>query len=143
MFARSPIPRSLVPIGIDATLRGSLARRAAGRDLVIDAFRSWQCGTWVGDLTAEWRRGRPGDDYAELEPIEGVRVHVRRRLLGLLHAAGPTIVASRIPLLGGLAVSLERPELWIDYLDRPSAFEEATIAEPVTAEDDRAAAAGG
>lgn len=124
----APIPRSVLAVGIDHSLRGSLAQRAAGRDLVIDGSRSWQCGTWVGDLTVEWWRREPGDDYVALEPLEGVRLFAHRRLLGLLRLAGPTLVRSRLPILGGLAVTLERPELWIDFLDRPTAFRDESPA---------------
>ena len=118
----APIPRSVLALGIDHSLRGSLARRAAGRHIVIDGFRSWRCGTWVGDVTVEWRRRERGEDFAALEPLEGVRVFAKRELLGLLRLAGPTLVPSRLPILGGLAMTLEQPELWIDFLDRPSAF---------------------
>ena len=131
----APIPRSILAVGIDPAIRGSLARRAAGRHLVVDGSRSWQCGTWIGDLTVQWWRREPGGDYAALQPLEGVRVFARRRLLGLLRLAGPTLVASRLPIWGGLAITLERPELWIDYLDRPSAFEDELPGRPEASGD--------
>ena len=92
--------------------------------LVIDSFRTWSCGTWVGDLTVEWWRSAPGDDFVEAAAIEGVAVFIRRRLARVLEAAGVTIARNRLPLFGGLRVELDRPELWIDYLDRPRVWAE-------------------
>ena len=106
-------------IRVDATLNRPIRARADGRVLVIDSFRSWSCGTWVGDLTVEWWRSPPGDDFVEAAAIDGVAVFIRRRLTRILEAAGVTIASSRLPLFGGLRIELDRPELWIDYLDRP------------------------
>lgn len=109
-------------IRLDPSLEGSLVGRADGRVLVIDDFRSWSCGTWIGDLTIGWSRTPPGDRFVELAPLEGVPVFTRRRLIRLLDAAGPTVTRSHAPLFGGLRIGLDRPELWIDYLDRPQAW---------------------
>lgn len=106
-------------IRLDPSLVGRLAERADGRVLVIDAFRSWQCGTWIGDLTAEWWRSSPDDPFVAAPALEGVPVYVHRRLVRLLETAGASVVRSRLPFFGGLGVTLDRPELWIDYLDRP------------------------
>jgi hypothetical protein len=121
------IPRSILAIGLDPSLRGSLALRAAGRVLVIDEFRSWRCGTWIGDMTVEWRRAAPGDEFAELEAVDGIRLFAHRRLLRLLRLAGATLVRPWLSLFGGLAITLDRPELWIDYLDRPGSYEGALL----------------
>ncbi len=109
-------------VRLDPSLLGTFAERAAGRALVIDAFRSWQCGTWIGDLTAEWWRTAPDDPFVALTPLEGVPVYAHRRLVRLLEAAGACVVRSRLAFLGRLRLTLDRPELWIDYLDRPVAW---------------------
>lgn len=117
------IPRSLISVGLDPGLRSSLPERSSGQLLVIDFFRSWQCGTWIGDLTVSWLDAEPGPEFAELAPIEGVRLFANRRLLRLLRDGGAILQRGRLPFRGGLTVTLDRPELWIDYLDRPSSFE--------------------
>ena len=95
---------------------------ADDRVLVIDAYRSWSCGTWVGDLTAEWWSKQPGDSFIAVAQLEGVPVLVHRRLVRIFEAAGATLVRSRLPFFGGVHVELARPELWLDYLDRPIAW---------------------
>lgn len=109
-------------IRLDRSLEGSLVGRADGRVLVVDDFRTWSCGTWIGDLTVDWSRMPPGDHFVELAALDGVAVYVRRRIVRLLDAAGPTITRSHLPFFGGLRIALDRPELWIDYLDRPQAW---------------------
>ena len=104
------------------SLEGRLGPMSAGRVLVIDAFRSWQCGTWIGDLTVEWWLTRPGDSFVSVAQLEGVPVLVHRRLVRILEAADATLVRSRLPFFGGVHLELARPELWIDYLDRPIAW---------------------
>jgi hypothetical protein len=118
----TPIPRSPVAVGVDPDLRPSLRSLAGGRVLVIDSFRSWQCGTWVGDLTVAWRDTAPGPDFAELAPIDDVRLFANRRLLRLLRDGGAVLRRGGLPFRRGLGVNLERPELWIDYLEHPSSF---------------------
>jgi len=111
---------------LDPSLEGRLTARADGRVLVIDAFRSWMCGTWIGDLTVEWWRTPPDGDFVALAPLEDVPVFVHGRLVRLLDAAGATVARNRVPFLGGLTIELARPELWIDYLDRPRAWSQAS-----------------
>lgn len=110
----------MVAVGVEPALRASLAALGEGRLIAIDSFRSWQCGTWIGDLTVEWRAAAPGADFVECAPIEGVRVFANRRLLRLLDEAGPVLRRSGLPFQRGLGISLARGELWIDYLDHPS-----------------------
>ena len=114
-----PASASSVALDLDPALRGSLARRAAGRLLVIDSFRSVGCGGAVGDITIRWWREPPVGDFVEIAPFEGVSLFVRRSLVRLLAAARPTLTRSRLPFQGGLSISLGRPELWIDFLDSP------------------------
>lgn len=117
-----PTPIGLV-LEVDPELRKTLAQRAGGRVLVIDAFRSWQCGTWIGDVTVEWWASAPGPDFAVVDAVEGVPVFVHRRLVRILAAARPRLRRGLLPFFGTVALELERPELWIDYLDRPGAWQ--------------------
>lgn len=120
--AVSGISRRRVVVGIDPSLRSSLAEQACGRSLVIDSYRSWHCGTWIGDLTVRWRPVDLGPDYVELAPLDGVRLFANGRLLGFLRAAGPVVRRGGLPFRRGLGINLERPDLWIDYLDHPTSF---------------------
>jgi len=115
----APSTPAIVSVGVEPDLRASLAFLAAGRLIAIDSFRSWHCGTWIGDLTVQWRAAEPGLDFAELAPLEGVRIFAHRRLLRLLHEAGPVLRRGGLPFHRGLGISLTRGELWIDYLDHP------------------------
>jgi hypothetical protein len=125
MADRSPsvfIPRSTLAVGVEPGLRPSLRSVAAGRAVVIDATRFRQCGTWVGSLDVAWRPAEPGPGYVELEPIEGVRVFAAADVVGLLRAAGATLGRGGLPFRRGLRIELARPDLWIDYLERPASF---------------------
>ncbi|MEO8252630.1 MAG: hypothetical protein ABI978_06705 [Chloroflexota bacterium] len=115
-------------IGLDPSLRGALALLSNGRVLVIDSFRSVRCGCATGDITVAWRREQPVGDFVELGPLEGIRVFARRGLLGLLSVAEPSLSQGNRLLRTRLVVSLGRPELWIDYLDRPALFQGAPLA---------------
>ena len=106
--------------------------------LVIDSFRSVGCGGAIGDLTIRWWREPPVGDFVEIAPLEGVGLLVRRSLVRLLAAARPTLTRARLPIHGGLSISLGRPELWIDFLDSPGRWQGAG---PVTASPDVPAAA--
>ena len=113
------VPRSRLSIGVDPALRARLARLAAGRVLVIDYFASRRCSVVIGDLTGGFEARPPGSGYTELAGIEGVRVFVESRLLPTLEAAGPTLRLGGPPFARHLAVELEQPERWIDFLDGP------------------------
>ena len=117
--AGSIIPRSEVSVGLEPALRPALARRAAGRAVVIDYFASRTCSLVVGDLTASFETAEPGPGYLELAPIEGVPVFVEARLLGILAEAGPTLRMAGLPFARHLAIELEQPERWIEFLDGP------------------------
>ena len=129
---------SSIALELDPALRGSLTRRADGRLLVIDSFRSVGCGGAIGDITIRWWREPPVGDFVEIAPFEGVSLFVRRSLVRLLAAARPTLTRARLPFQGGLSISLGRPELWIDFLDSPGRWQGAG---PVTASPDVPAAA--
>src|SRR5258707_113779 len=89
------VPRSQISVGVEPTLRGSVARLAKGRVLVLDYFASRRCSVVIGDLTGDFEDAPPGRGYVELASIEGVRVFAASRLLGVLRDAGSS------PRLGG------------------------------------------
>ena len=112
------VPRSEVSLGVEPTLRGSLTRLANGRVLVIDYFASRRCSVVIGDLTVDFGDAPPGPGYVELASIERVRLFVESRLLAVLDA-GSTLRLGGPPFARHLAVELDRPERWIDFLERP------------------------
>ena len=113
------VPRSQLSLGIEPTLRGSLARLANGRVLVIDYFASRRCSVVIGDLTSEFRETPPGPGYVELARMEGVRVFAESRLLTVLDDAGLSLRLAGFPFARHLAIDLDRPERWIDFLEGP------------------------
>jgi hypothetical protein len=116
------IPRTRIPIEIEPPLKASLPEVAHGRTLVIDASISCRCGPRVGTLSVGWRANVPGSSFVELAPLEGVRLFANRRLLGILSRAGVVVRRGGLPFGHGIRLDLERPELWIDYLDHPASF---------------------
>lgn len=118
-------PRSRPParVKVDASLRPELPSVVDGRAVVIAAVRFWQCGTWVGDLSVRLGDVPLDGSFVPLEPIEGVAVFAQRGLPRLLEKAGAVLERGVWPLRRGLRIRLERPEYWIDYLDRPARFE--------------------
>ena len=112
------VPRSEVSLGVEPTLRGSLTRLANGRVLVIDYFASRRCSVVIGDLTVDFGDAPPGPGYVELASIERVRLFVESRLLAVLDA-GSTLRLGGPPFARHLAVELDRPERWIDFLEWP------------------------
>ena len=117
--AGSAVPRSQISLGIEPTLRGSLAELANGRVLVIDYFASRRCSIVIGDLTGDFEDTPPTMGYVELASIEGVRVYTESRLLTLLGDAGSTLRLGGPSFARHLAIDLDRPEHWIDFLERP------------------------
>lgn len=113
------VPRSQISVGLDPGLRGSLAQMAVKRVLVIDYFASRRCSVVIGDLTCRLRATPPGPDYVELAPIEGVRLFAEMRLLAVLGEGGSSLRMGGPPFARHLAIDLEEPELWIDFLDGP------------------------
>jgi hypothetical protein len=119
-MATRPVPRSKISVGVEPDLRRRLAGLAAGRVLVIDFFASRRCGVTIGDLTAGFRDRRPGPGYVELAPIEGIPVFAEARLLPTLRDASSWLHLGGPVFAQHLAVRLDRPERWIDFLDEPS-----------------------
>ena len=112
------VPRSQISLGVGPTLRGSLARLANGRVLVIDYFGSRRCSVVIGVLWGDVGDAPPGPGYVELASIERVRLFAESRLLAVLDA-GSTLRLVGPPFARHLAVELDRPERWIDFLDAP------------------------
>ncbi len=100
-------------------LRGKLSRLAQGRSLVIDYFASALCGVVVGDITADFRPQPPSDTHVRLVELEGVPVFAERRLVPLLEQTALSLDLRRLPIGRRLLVKLDRPEQWLDFLDRP------------------------
>ena len=71
---------SQIRLGVGPSLRGSIARLANGRVLVIDYFASRRCNVVIGDLTAEFVDAPPRREHIEVEPLEGIRVFAATRL---------------------------------------------------------------
>jgi hypothetical protein len=113
------VPSSQISLGVEPMLRGSLARLADGRALVIDYFASQRCSVVIGDLTCDFRAMPSDPGYLEMASIEGVRVFAESRLLAILGDAGASLRSAGPPFARHLAVELDRPERWIDFLERP------------------------
>lgn len=113
------VPRAQISLGLERTLQGSLAQLAQGRVLVIDYFASRRCSVVIGDLTGKFEDEPPGPGYVELASLESVRVFAESRLLAILGDAGPTMCLGGPPFARHLAVELDSPERWIDFLEGP------------------------
>ena len=73
----------------------------------------------IGDLTGDFENTAPGAGYVELASIENVLVFAESRLLAVFDDARPTLRLGGPPFARHLAVDLDRPERWIDFLERP------------------------
>jgi hypothetical protein len=98
-------------------LRQELARRSRGRAIVIDYYASARCGVVVGDITARFAAGHEAESHARLGDLEGIPVFAERRLTPLLERT--ELVLDRPLLGGGLAINLDEPESWLDFLELP------------------------
>ena len=123
-----PISRAVVAIGLGTELRATFAELAAGRTLAIGYFTSRLCGSiLIGDIDLEWLEAEPGGrvslpaGFVALAPLESVALVVDERLLEVLATAGPTIVQADGPFRRGLAIRLDAPEAWLDFLESPGA----------------------
>ena len=123
--------------GVRKKIEGILERN--DRVLVIDFFASRRCGVTIGDLTADFRARPPGAGYVELAPIEGIRLFAESRLLPTLRSADPWLHLGGPVFARHLALRLDRPEAWIDFLDEPSTLARRPTA---TGHADEATGAG-
>lgn len=114
-------------ITLGPSLQGSLSTRAAGRVLVIDAYRTRSCCAWIGDLTTRWEPAPPAAGFAAPVLLDGVPIVVRSSLVGPLEVAGATLHGSGLIRRDGVRIELDRPELWIAWLERPAAWRAAPV----------------
>jgi hypothetical protein len=98
-------------------LRQELTRLSRGRAIVIDYYASARCGVAVGDLTANFVAGPQAESRVRLSDLEGIPVFAERRLTPLLEQT--ELVLDRRWLGGGLAIRLDEPERWLDFLELP------------------------
>jgi hypothetical protein len=88
---------------------------AKGRPIVIDHFASHRCGPTIGDL-----RVRIGAELVDTPVVEavtpdGVVIQLERDIVDVfdggaeLRIAGPSFAPR-------LAISLDKPETWLDFL---------------------------
>jgi hypothetical protein len=110
------VAMSPIRIPVDRALLGCIERLAGERPLVVDYYASRSRGFTVGDLTAEFASGPLEPCYVELEPIAGVRVLCHRRLVDLL-SDGAELHLAGLAFAPRVAVSLARPERWLDFLE--------------------------
>jgi len=109
--SHSPIELRVPPDLVD-----ELGAQAAGRVLYVDHFPSRRCGVTIGDLRIRWL-DRPADDAVTLESIGPVPVTAEADILGVL-ASGAAIARRAFGRGPRLAIRLDVPETWLDYLDR-------------------------
>jgi hypothetical protein len=110
------IGRAAVRLTLSPALRERLASLAAGRPLVIDYYASPLRGMATGDLIVWFGEPAAEPSYVELESIDGVVVLAQRHLVDILE--GATLREAGPPWNRHPAISLARPEEWIDFLDR-------------------------
>ena len=70
-------------------------------------------------LEGDFEDAPPSPGFVELASIEGVRVFAESRLLAVLADAGSTLRLGGLPFAQHIAVELDRPERWIDFLEQP------------------------
>lgn len=109
----------LINIRAGPRLSAELRSLARGRAIVIDYFASGRCGVVVGDITADFAPPPPTATHSEVRAIDGVRVFAERRLVPLLEETAVTLDLRRLPFGRRLGVMLDRPERWLDFLERP------------------------
>lgn len=109
------IGRSHIHLGVAPQLAGRLPELAAGRPLVIDYHASLLRGIRVGDITVVIAEPDFEPCFIELDPVESVLVLAHRRLIDLLD--GATLREAGPPWKRHLAITLARPEAWIDFLE--------------------------
>jgi len=112
-------PEPQLRIDVEPALRDVFADMAAGRTLVIDYFASQRCGVVSGDLTIALRDGRPDGPFLHAAPVAGIPIVVEAHLRGVLEKSGPTLRLAGPKFRRRLAIELERPELWLDFLNQP------------------------
>jgi hypothetical protein len=111
------VSRSPIQVRVEASLASRLAELSHGRGLLIDYYASRRCGVTIGDLNATFIALPPGQDYTELEPIGDMQVFAERSLLGVL-AAGVEVRFGGPAFAQHLALTIDEPDRWLDFLGR-------------------------
>lgn len=106
---------SAIFLNVEPSLRVRLAQLARGRPLVIDYYASVHRGLTVGDLTVRFGDPAAEPRFVELRPIDDVIVLAERSLLDVID--GATLHEGGLPFARHLAITLERPERWIEFLE--------------------------
>ena len=110
---------SPIHVDVEPALRARLRKLAAGRPIVIDHFASYRCGETIGDLRARFGADLGSTPVAELEPVDDVPILAETRVLEVL-AGGVGLRLAGPSFAPHLAVTLPRPEAWLDFLhDHP------------------------
>lgn len=118
MIVEPVIGRAEVRLALRPALCDRLAPLAAGRPLVIHDYASRLRGVATGDLIVWFGEPAAEPCYVELEPIDNVVVLAERHLVDTLE--GATVREAGPRWHRHPAISLARPEDWIDFLDRHS-----------------------
>ena len=100
-------------------LRAKLSDAARGSAIVIDYYASARCGLVVGDITADLTHSPPADTHVLVADVEGVPVLAEPRLVPLLEQSGIFLNVRRLPFGERLAVYLDPPDRWLEFLQRP------------------------
>lgn len=100
---------------VDPSVATRLAVMADGRPIVIDHFASHRCGPTIGDL-----RVRIGAELVDTPVVEavapnGLRIVLERDIVEVLDAGAELRIVGPA-FLPRLAISLDRPEAWLDFL---------------------------
>ncbi len=107
-----------ISIRAEAGTAARLDSMAAGRPIVIDHFASRRCGVTIGDLRVRFGADLGETRVTDAEPIAGLPVVVEDDLVKLL-AEGSSLRVVGPSFAPRLAVSLDRPEAWLDFLHTP------------------------
>jgi hypothetical protein len=111
------VSRSPIQLRVEASLAARLPELSQGRALLIDYYSSRRCGVTIGDLSVRFAAPSPRRDYAELEPIGETRVLVAQDLVDVL-AAGFELRFGGPAFAQHLALTIDEPERWLDFLGR-------------------------
>jgi hypothetical protein len=73
----------------------------------------------VGDITADFGPQPAAETYVKLADLDGVPVFAEGRLVPLLEQTATSLDLRRLPFGRHLRVTLDRPERWLEFLERP------------------------
>jgi len=92
-----------------------LASLANGRPIVIDHFASHRCGPTIGDLRVRIGAELENTPVVEAATDDGLRFVVERDIVEVL-TAGAELRSAGPSFAPRLAISLDEPEAWLDFL---------------------------